>query len=138
AWSTREWRRLLHPAPVVGLLLTAGIFAAWAVPYFRAPETKQAAEVWKRQGIERFTESEFNAENYFTNLPRALADQLPWVLLAPVLVLAVRRKTAGDLTAVMRGAAFAVGGAFVLVLLIPGTLPRYVLPLGGPFAVLLA
>jgi 4-amino-4-deoxy-L-arabinose transferase-like glycosyltransferase len=38
----------------------------------------------------------------------------------------------------MRGAAWAVALVFVVVLLIPGTLPRYVLPLGAPIALLLA
>lgn len=139
--ATREWRRLWHPAPLLGLALTVVIFAAWAVPYFAAPETTQAAEVWKRQGIDRFTESEFNAVNYVTNIPRGLGDLLPWVLLAPVLIGVVRRRCgAGDVRcdAAMRGAAYAVAGAFFAVLLIPGTLPRYVLPLGTPLALLLA
>jgi len=38
----------------------------------------------------------------------------------------------------MRGAAWAVAITFFVVLLIPGTLPRYVLPLGAPIALLLA
>lgn len=140
-WKTREWRRLLHPAPIVGAVLTLSIFAAWAVPYFRAPETTQAAEVWKRQGIDRFTDSEFNAGNYFANIPRALADQLPWLMLAPLAIAGVRRREQADAAAsvaAFRGAAIATAASFLLVLLIPGTLPRYVLPLGAMWALLLA
>jgi 4-amino-4-deoxy-L-arabinose transferase-like glycosyltransferase len=139
--AAREWRRLLHPAPFVGLALTAAIFAGWWVPYKKMPGTERAEEVLKRQGIDRFTENEFNAGNYVANIPRALGDQLPWVLLVPLLVVAVRRRLgAGDsrCDAAMRGAAWAVSGVFVVVLLVPGTLPRYVLPLGAPIALLLA
>ncbi len=196
--SARRWRELLHPAHFAGLAVCAGLFAAWAVPYFKTPEAKDAAAVWKRQGIDRFTDSEFNAGNYFLNIPRGLADQLPWLLLAPVLAAALRRKRdevveprtddralrgfrgltrifgvgvrahagegsdvsdgsyspnprnlrnprnprsfpeAGFPDCTVRALAWAVAGCFFVVLLIPGTLPRYVLPLGPPFAVLLA
>ena len=136
-WRERGMRALLHPAHFAGLAVAAGIFAAWAVPYFQTPEAHGAAEVWKRQGIDRFTDSEFNAVNYFTNIPRALADLLPWVLLAPVLIGALRRaRDAAPRTD--RALALAVAICFAAVLLVPGTLPRYVLPLGVPFALLLA
>ncbi len=145
----RRWRDLLHPAPFAGIALAALMFAAWAVPYFRTPEAKDAAAVWKRQGIDRFTESEFNAGNYFTNIPRGLMDQLPWLLLAPAAigVLRARRGRGADSQSAspdepianpLEGCALASAGCFFAVLLIPGTLPRYVLPLGAPFALALA
>ncbi len=179
----KRWRDLLHPAHFASVAVSAGLFAVWAVPYFKTPEAKDAAAVWKRQGIDRFTDSEFNAENYFLNIPRALSDQLPWLLFAPVLVTALRRKRGGapEMTeggegdrglrglsrisdaeirvnprsskgntpvssraedivppSVAGALACATGACFFLVLLIPGTLPRYVLPLGAPLAVLLA
>ncbi len=156
--SAKRWRDLLHPAHFASVAVSAGLFAAWAVPYFKTPETKDAAAVWKRQGIDRFTDSEFNPSNYFLNIPRALSDQLPWLLFAPVLIAALRRKRGGtpdprlsegttpvsssaeDIVgpSIMGALAWATGACFFLVLLIPGTLPRYVLPLGAPLAVLLA
>lgn len=141
------WRALLHPAHFVSVVVSMGMFAAWAVPYFKTPEAKDAAAVWKRQGIDRFTDSEFNPGNYFLNIPRGLADQLPWLLLTPVLVTALRRgrEPASDSVVeeegreqTFRAVAWATGACFFAVLLIPGTLPRYVLPLSVPFAVLLA
>lgn len=175
-WAARAWRWLWHPAHFAGLAISAAIFAAWAVPYFRSPEAKEAAAIWKRQGIDRFTDSEFNTKNYVLNIPRGLADQLPWLLLAPVL-LAFRKRghpersererveskepaelpatspdvSRGSSTALrsarndsdgdyrfFNGALFAVAVCFCAVLLVPGALPRYVLPLGVPFALLLA
>jgi 4-amino-4-deoxy-L-arabinose transferase-like glycosyltransferase len=148
--AAKRWRALLHPAHFAGLAVCAAIFAAWAVPYFKTPEAKNAAAVWKRQGIDRFTDSEFNAGNYFLNVPRGLADQLPWLLLAPVLVAALRRsrgdgapvqaeETLGGIPArTVRAVAWATASCFFVVLLIPGALPRYVLPLGAPIALLIA
>lgn len=136
--ATKEWRALLHPAHFVALLLGAGIFAAWAVPFFQSPEAVQAAAVWKRQGIDRFTDSEFKAENYFTNLPRGIADELPWILLAVPLLGLIRRGGGSREERTLRGAAWAIIGTFVAVLLIPGSLPRYTLPLAIPFAWLIA
>jgi 4-amino-4-deoxy-L-arabinose transferase-like glycosyltransferase len=149
-WKAGEGRSLRHPAHFAALAVSAAMFAAWAVPYFQSPEAANAAEVWKRQGIDRFTDSDFNAGNYFSNIPRALSDQLPWVLFAPLIVGALRRRqpdltgstsrvpSAIGLQHAMTGVAWAAAGSFVVVLLIPGTLPRYVLPLGAPFALILA
>lgn len=144
-WREKALRQFLHPAHFLGVAICAGIFAAWAVPYFQTPEAATAAEVWKRQGLDRFTDSDFNAVNYFTNLPRALADQLPWILLAPVVILAWRRKRDSGVPPEVadhrRGTwvtFWPLLVCFVGVLLVPGTLPRYVLPLGAPIALLLA
>ena len=133
-WRAKALRELLHPAHFLGIAVAAGIFAAWAVPYFQAPEAHGAAEVWKRQGIDRFTDSEFNAVNWMTNIPRALLDQLPWLLLAPMLLR--RKRLAEWISGPHLPIALAI--CFAAVLLVPGTLPRYVLPLGVPFALLLA
>ncbi len=133
-WRAKALRELLHPAHFLGLAITAGIFAAWAVPYFQTPEAHGAAEVWKRQGIDRFTASDFNLTNYLTNIPRALLDQLPWLLLLPMVL---RRKRLPDwISGPHLPLALAI--CFAAVLLVPGTLPRYALPLGAPFALLLA
>ena len=133
-WRAKALRELLHPAHFLGIAVVAGIFAAWAVPYFQTPEAAGAAEVWKRQGIDRFTDSEFNAVNWMTNIPRALLDQLPWLLLLPMLLR--RRRLSEWISGSCLPIALAV--CFAAVLLVPGTLPRYVLPLGAPFALLLA
>lgn len=142
--AAKRWRDLRHPAPFVGLMVSSAIFAAWAIPYFQTAEAKGAAAVWKRQGIDRFTDSEFNAGSYALNIPRALGDQLPWLLFAPLALARFRRDPAiqepdEELVAtVERPLVWATSASFVAVLLIPGALPRYVLPLGAPIALILA
>ncbi|HZJ13418.1 MAG TPA: hypothetical protein VFD27_00130 [Chthoniobacteraceae bacterium] len=136
-WAAREWRSLLHPAHGVGLALLAIIVAAWAVPFFQTPEAKAAMQVWHDQLVGRVSENKFDAMGYASNIPRALVDLLPWVLFVPVLWMR-RHSWSGREGALVRGTLLAVAVCFVVLLLIPGVLPRYVLPLGVPLAVLLA
>ena len=156
-WKARQWSQLWHPAHGAGLLIAAALFSLWAVPFFTSPEANAAAEVWKKQGIDRFTDSDFNLTNYLLNFPRALMDLLPWVAFAPALLGLIRRSTLNTTAAssippqdavtksqdlvpapLIAAIAYAVAGCFVVLLLVPGVLPRYVMPLGGPVAVLLA
>jgi hypothetical protein len=71
-------------------------------------------------------------------------DALPWVLFAPIVLRAARREDQGDragdgqLFALQNGALLATGIPFFGMLLIPGVLPRYALPLGVSWAVLVA
>ena len=128
-WQEKEMRSLLRPAHFVGIAILVAIFAAWAVPYFRAQP--DAFKVWNDQMVGRVTENKFDAAGYALNIPRGLADQLPWLLFAPVLW--VRREGA-----LVRGTTLAVAVCFFAMLLVPGVLTRYVLPLGVPLALLLA
>jgi 4-amino-4-deoxy-L-arabinose transferase-like glycosyltransferase len=147
--ATGSWRRLLHPAHFLGIAIAAGIFCAWAVPFSKKPEAVSAGRVWKKQGLDRFREGEFSAGNYLLNIPRGLADQLPWLLFVPALAGGFQFRRRGQPAAVSPagseqepatdGAVAAVLAAlWVILLLIPGMLPRYVLPFGAPFALLLA
>jgi hypothetical protein len=151
--AERDWGKLWHPAHGVGCLVAAGIFLLWAWPFFSSPEAQDAASVWKRQGVDRFTESDFNLRNYVLNIPRALMDLMPWILLAPggVLLFAGSQRSQAAEPGVGRDLqcdqvrpgylrVLVIGGSamFFCLLLVPGVLPRYVLPLGVPFAVVAA
>jgi 4-amino-4-deoxy-L-arabinose transferase-like glycosyltransferase len=136
-WAARERRWLWHPAHFVGIAIMVAIFAAWAVPYFQNEATQQAAKVWSDQFAGRVTENKSDAKSYALNMPRAFADQLPWLLFAPLLW--TRRKAwSGREGALVRGTLLAGTVCFFVLLLIPGVLTRYVLPLTVPLAVLLA
>jgi len=143
--KARAWRELLHPAHFVGVGLMCGIFASWAVPYFQTEAAgSKAGKVWKDQLANRVTENVFNWQSYALNLPRGATDALPWLLFAPVVLRASRRTVRGDqegddrLLALQKGALLATSVCFFAMLLIPGVLPRYALPLGVPWAMLVA
>ncbi len=135
--ETRDWRKALHPAHFVGLALMAGIFLVWFIPYHHDPATQGVAQKWQEQFIDRVTEK-FDFKGWITNIPRGLCDHLPWVLLAPALWRRGLEKLGPRMTGVFCGVRMGVVVGFFGLLLIPGVLPRYVLPLSAPFALLLA
>jgi 4-amino-4-deoxy-L-arabinose transferase-like glycosyltransferase len=144
-WHAGRLRDLLAPWHFVGLAISGAIFAAWAVPYFRTEEALKAATVWRDQFAGRVTGNVFHWRSYLLNIPRALADELPVLLLAPVLA-----KRCAPLPKHSRGGApatlddvtpallSALAICFFGMLLVPGVLPRYLLPLGVPLCMLVA
>lgn len=154
--AKRRLREFLHLPHWVGLLITAAVFAVWAVPYFRSPEAVQAVAVWKAQSLGRFFGAADGSElqgggsvvrlaGWLSNFPRALQDLLPWVLLVPVLV-RVARTEGQSIAGVADPSAWMpciqvlafTGGCFVVLVLVPGMLPRYLLPLSVPLGIFLA
>jgi 4-amino-4-deoxy-L-arabinose transferase-like glycosyltransferase len=134
-----ELRRLWSLAHLGGLMLMAGVIAAWAVPYFSGVSAGEAGGVWKSQFVERVTAAKPTFAKMVLNLPNGIANHLPWVLFAPLLW---RAGVAAGLhpreAALLKGGRVAVALCFVVLLLIPGVLPRYVQPLVTPFSLLLA
>jgi len=131
--AERDWRTLFSPAHFLGMLIMGGIFAAWLVPYAHlAPPN--AAEVAAHQSAGRFT-SDFNLMNWLTCIPRGLINFLPWVLLAP---LCWRRDVVEREGAWFVAARRALVATFVILLLLPGMLPRYSQPLLIPMSILIA
>jgi 4-amino-4-deoxy-L-arabinose transferase-like glycosyltransferase len=135
-WRTKSLKELLHPAHFVGIALIAAIFAAWFIPYsMHAPQASEAPKVWWDQLVNRVVENKSSWLDYAMNLPRGLGDLLPWVLLAPALVGAIRRGDGEQSTRWIAAVTLAVSASvFVGMLLIPGLLPRYALPLIAPMA----
>jgi 4-amino-4-deoxy-L-arabinose transferase-like glycosyltransferase len=138
----KAWRTLAHPAHFFGLGVMAGIFAAWAVPYRQLEVTSEASKVWRDQMTNRFTENQFELASYLSNLPRGVGDLLPWILFVPLVVQLWRKNRSAQETvpAWRSGMAilFVSAMVFTALLLIPGVLPRYVLPLAVPWILVLA
>jgi len=140
----RRWRALLHPAPWAGVALMAAIFLSWWIPYQRTEAGSAANKVWRDQVVNRVTEDRSDWASYASNLPRGMIDLLPWVLFAPVVVKRVRRRpeepAPDDETQAswVRPVLWACVAMYVGLLLVKGVLPRYVLPLEVPLALVVA
>ncbi len=134
-WRAKELAQLRRGPHFAGIAIMLGIVALWAVPYFqRHPE---ALAVWNHQMAGRVTQNKFDGESYALNIPRGLIDALPCLLFAPVLW-SRRKMWTGREAALVQGTMLAVVVCFFTMLLVPGVLTRYVLPLGLPLALLLA
>ncbi|HEY0792164.1 MAG TPA: glycosyltransferase family 39 protein [Chthoniobacterales bacterium] len=124
----------LWSAPhVAGLLVMAVIFGAWLVPHLASPETKQAVGVWSGQYAERLDWGDYHPVHTLGNVGRALINFLPWVLLV-----LLGRTWAGNDPPLVRGLELGTLVTFVLVMLVPGGLPRYTLPLAVTVGLLAA
>ena len=134
-WQAGGLAELRRGPHFVGIPIMLGIVALWAVPYFQ--QHPEAAKVWNDQMAGRVTGNKFDAASYALNVPRGLFDALPWLLFAPLLWIR-RAAWTGREAALVRGTMLAVAVCFFALLLVPGVLTRYVLPLGLPLALLLA
>ncbi len=162
----RRTRELWTVAHLAGIVLALLIFAAWAYPYLRLTASERVGRVWLSQVQGRLELNEdFRPGSWLLNIPRSLANYLPWAVLLPLLWW----RCAGEKTAapsalpsasispasrlpplasylsypssflpVLRGGRLAVTACFLAVCLAPGGVPRYTLPLLVPASVLLA
>ncbi len=127
----RRLRDLTHPAHFIGVVIMLGIFVAWVIPYFRALPSLSPLQAWSEQAAVAFHGDEGRSEDWLLNFPRGFAYLLPWILLLPFMRLSKIADPAQRNVAY--GLAWGSIIPFVIVLLIPGTLPRYILPLEAPF-----
>jgi 4-amino-4-deoxy-L-arabinose transferase-like glycosyltransferase len=135
-WHTKEWRLLVHPAHFVALAIMLGIFAAWAIPFLNSTTTHVAAAKWSNQLIGRFEGIDFKFVSWIQNIPRSLIYFLPWVLLFPFVRFSKFHDYAEQRLA--RALAWGMAVPLLAVNLVPGTLPRYSMPLIAPASWLLA
>jgi 4-amino-4-deoxy-L-arabinose transferase-like glycosyltransferase len=145
AW--KSWRKkgiaaavdtgILSWAHLCGLIIMAGVFALWCVPYMRQAATLGAGGVWARQIEQRIGGG--NPSTVFLNFLRSLVNFLPWALALPLFW---RRSTLSRLDGrdrlIVEAARWPIVICAFALMFIPGMLPRYTLPLVIPYALLLA
>ena len=134
-WRTRKLRELFTPAHFVGIVIMLGIFAAWAIPYLQITAGMSVAHVWSRQFSGRLLGEDFKFLGWIQNIPRGLGYFLPWILVLPFPRAEFVDETDRRL---VRGLGWGIACSFLVVSLIPGSLPRYTMPLIAPMCWLTA
>ena len=125
-----------RPRISVGIIIMLGIFAAWAIPYLQATSSGTVGHVWTRQFSGRLFGEDFNFHGWILNIPRGLGYFLPWILLLPF---AHRAEFANENDRrLARGLGWGITISFLVISLIPGSLPRYTMPLIAPMCWLMA
>lgn len=135
-WKERNWRALVHPAHFVGLLLMLGIFAAWAIPFVQATSHVTATTKWSQQFTGRLRGTDFEFGRWIFNIPHSVLYLLPWIIFLPL----VRFENIANEKDQQLAGALAWGALvpFVIVDLVPGSIPRYAMPALVPAIWLLA
>ena len=155
-WRSRELRTIWNVPHLIGLIMMISIFAAWAIPLVKMTRGGHVAQVWSRQFSGRLAGVGFNFGGWALNIPRSLGYFLPWLFFVPLLagtsfpsdgktdIAHVGRdhrsrleRAASRRIDVVRGLVWGIAIPLVIVDLIPGSLPRYTMPLLAPFAWLL-
>jgi 4-amino-4-deoxy-L-arabinose transferase-like glycosyltransferase len=135
-WQTRSWRTLFHPAHLVGLLIMIGIFAAWAIPLTQTAGSALVTTKWSNQFTGRLTGSDFQFLRWIRNIPQGLLYLVPWAIFLPLVRFDIFSEEKDRHLA--RALVWGAGVPFVLVLLVPGSIPRYAMPALVPGCWLLA
>jgi hypothetical protein len=113
-----------------------GIFAAWAVPCLERMQAGHVADVWSKQFSGRVSGDGFKLGDWLLNIPRGIAYLLPWVTLLPFARFALLENEEDQ--KLCRALSLGVAIPFVVVSLLPGSLPRYSMPSLAPAIWLLA
>lgn len=131
-----ELRTMWNSAHLFGVVVMLAIFAAWAIPCLRLMQESNVTHIWARQFSGRLSGEDFKLSGWLMNIPRGLCYFLPWTIL---LVYAHKARFQFERTAaVARGLLLGVTASFLGVSLLPGTLPRYTMPLLAPASWLVA
>jgi 4-amino-4-deoxy-L-arabinose transferase-like glycosyltransferase len=136
AWKERNWRALLHPAHLVGIMLMLGIFAAWAIPFMQATNQATATTKWSQQFTGRLLGTDFQFGRWIFNMPHGVLYLLPWVIFLPLA--RFKNFAAEKDRQLAKALAWGAIVPFVIVLLVPGSIPRYAMPAIIPAIWLLA
>lgn len=129
-------RELLGWRQWLGLAITLGVFALWAIPLMAAADTAgdggaAATGTWSQQLLARLAPEGFKLWTWWENLFRsALINFLPWSALFPLvwhrpLVEAMPADRARLFRALRSG----LVAGWIVVAALPGSAPRYTLPL---------
>jgi 4-amino-4-deoxy-L-arabinose transferase-like glycosyltransferase len=132
-WCSRELPKMWNVPHLIGVVVMIAIFAAWAIPFVEMTDGGHVFHVWSRQFSGRLAGEGFNFSNWLLNIPRSLGYFLPWLIFVP-LVFGRDQRSRLQRSALI----WAIAVPLVIVDLIPGSSPRYTMPLLAPFAWLLA
>src|SRR6266446_5885178 len=135
-WRSRELRTIWNVPHLIGLIIMISIFAAWAIPFAKIAGAAHVTHVWSRQFSGRLAGEDFNFQSWALNIPRSLGYFLPWVFFVPLLLNA--KFSSERKINIAGGLSWGIVIPMVIVDLIPGSLPRYTMPLLAPGAWLLA
>jgi len=135
-WKGRKWRALLHPAHFVGIVVMLGIFAAWAIPFLQATGHATATTKWSQQFTGRLRGTDFELGRWIFNIPHGVLYLLPWVIFLPLV--RFENFAAEKDRQLARALTWGALVPFVIVDLVPGSIPRYAMPALVPACWLLA
>lgn len=138
--SAEKEKKSLWSLPHLGSLAACiAIFCLWLIPYRHATAHLNVTGVWADQMAQRVGGGDFRVIPWLSNIPRAWSNAFPWILLAPLWWSeAVLERLPERQRLFIRAARWPVVIGFLGLMLIPGMLPRYTLPILPAGAIMVA
>jgi 4-amino-4-deoxy-L-arabinose transferase-like glycosyltransferase len=133
-WQAGTLRKVVNLPHLVGVIIMMSIFGAWAIPCAEMAGSTHMVHAWRGQIW--LALADIKPRHWVLNIPRSLGYFLPWLFFLPL----VRRAEFSDVrkVTIVRSLMWGIAVPLVVVDLIPGSLPRYAMPLVAPAAWLLA
>jgi len=135
-WQERNWRALFHVAHLAGIIIMLGIFAAWAIPFVQEANKITVTTKWSQQFTGRLRGSDFEFGRWIFNIPHGVLYLLPWAIFLPLI--RFENFAADKDRHLARALTWGAVVPFAVVLLAPGSIPRYAMPALVPAIWLLA
>ncbi len=132
--AARQMRTLLHPAHFLGLLLMTGIFLPWVILNIRAVGGGDASVGnWAEELAIRGDVTQMEWDRFLTNPLKIPGGFLPWTVpfffaIGFLWKKRIRLELGNAADAVLSGGLMAITFGYVLICLLPGGVPRYLMP----------
>jgi len=134
----RRVRELFTWQHGAAVLVWAGMLLAWVIACKVENPHDAAQTVWREEMGSRFLPDDFSVVEWLGSVLKVPVDFLPWFVFVPLLWRpSWTRGIAADEQRVFRALRLALLSCFVLVNILPGTRPRYSMPLFGGASILL-
>jgi len=134
----RRLRELFTWPHGVAVLVWAGMLLAWVIACTLENPHNAAQTVWREEMGSRFLPEDFSVVAWLGSVLKVPVDFLPWFVFVPLLWWpSWTRSIAADEQRVFKAVRLALLICFVLVNSLPGTRPRYSMPLFAGASILL-
>jgi len=139
-WAHRQWKVLLHPAHLMGVLVAVGVAAPWFVLSMGASAGGEATGVWMDQLTGRLRPGSIDWASWGLQFIEAILNFFPWCfLLVPLFFKRFRNWLGVDADdPVDRALRWGILVGYLAIAMIPTARSRYTMPLIVPGAVLVA
>ena len=127
---TGRGRELRRPGPWLGLALAAAVFLVWVLLAMREAPPEAMAKTWFSEISEQASASDgMNLGHWLVKLVKTLGNFMPWLLLLPLLWMpSAKSAIAPPWWNLFRGCRWSLAACFCLVFFVPGSMPRYSMP----------
>lgn len=138
-WRSKRLRELVSIPAVAGVIVWLGGFLIWIYLVLQQASGEDMGSTWAHElKSHTISPTQFELGRWSVDILNSFKNFLPWLLLAPLLwCRAWTERISERWLPLFHSLRLAMAGCFVVVVLLPGSMPRYSLPILPLFCLLL-